>query len=72
MYIKATSSLFKQKNFYINLSIIYFYLFFPHYFPNFLAQYFKICIMFVKKNKKPLISTPTNFELRAHSGFDKR
>ncbi|XP_018407287.1 PREDICTED: serine/threonine-protein kinase PAK mbt isoform X1 [Cyphomyrmex costatus] len=29
-------------------------------------------IMFTKKKKKPQISTPTNFEHRVHTGFDKR
>lgn len=28
--------------------------------------------MFAKKKKKPQISTPTNFEHRVHTGFDKR
>jgi hypothetical protein len=28
--------------------------------------------MFSKKKKKPQISTPTNFEHRVHTGFDKR
>ncbi|XP_076246151.1 serine/threonine-protein kinase PAK mbt isoform X2 [Calliopsis andreniformis] len=28
--------------------------------------------MFTKKKKKPQISTPTNFEHRVHTGFDKR
>lgn len=28
--------------------------------------------MFNKKKKKPLISPPTNFEHRVHTGFDKR
>ena len=28
--------------------------------------------MFSKKKKKPLISSPTNFEHRVHTGFDKR
>lgn len=28
--------------------------------------------MFNKKKKKPQISTPTNFEHRVHTGFDKR
>lgn len=29
-------------------------------------------IMFSKKKKKPLISPPSNFEHRVHTGFDKR
>jgi len=28
--------------------------------------------MFSKKKKKPQISSPTNFEHRVHTGFDKR
>lgn len=28
--------------------------------------------MFSKKKKKPLISPPSNFEHRVHTGFDKR
>ena len=28
--------------------------------------------MFAKKEKKPLISTPTNFEYTVRTGFDKR
>lgn len=28
--------------------------------------------MFNKKKKKPVISPPTNFEHRVHTGFDKR
>lgn len=31
-----------------------------------------IVTMFAKKKKKPQISTPTNFEHRVHTGFDKR
>jgi hypothetical protein len=28
--------------------------------------------MFTKKKKKPLISTPTNFQHRVHTGYDRR
>ncbi len=28
--------------------------------------------MFGKKKKKPIISAPTNFEHRVHTGFDRR
>ena len=36
-----------------------------------LLIYFNSYRMFAKKKKKPQISTPTNFEHRVHTGFDK-
>lgn len=39
---------------------------------NNIFKTFKFLVMFSKKKKKPQISSPTNFEHRVHTGFDKR